>query len=408
MLCQFTVKNYKSIRDEMTFDMQATAISEHENKIIKDIDGELFLPVSAIYGPNGGGKSNVLEALHTLNSKVMKPLCATCDEVNCHYKVRKIHLEPFAFSEQTKEAPTEFELFFRTKKAEYRYILHVKKDTIIYESLDRIKMDTGRRSALFKRDPEAIELKGIFGKFRISKDLSATLPLLSYLGITYKKNEIVKDVLDWFEYSIEFLNYGNPRQELGMAIASSEKMKSLVLNMIKEIDLDIEDFRIEEGENDRIEIFTKHTVNGYSTEINLLEESSGTRKLFGLLPFIAGSLVYGTTLVIDELDAKIHPILLQYVIEMFTDMSINKGGGQLIFTSHDLSTMNKEVFRRDEIWFVAKGNGQNSKLYSLVEFKNEKGESVRKDAKYDKQYLEGKYGADPYLRKIIDWSDVSA
>ncbi|HCT91984.1 MAG TPA: hypothetical protein DF613_11500, partial [Lachnospiraceae bacterium] len=77
MLCQFTVKNYKSIRDEITFDMQAAAISEHEDEIIKDIDGELFLPVSAIYGPNGGGKSNVLEALHTLNSKVLRPLCAT-------------------------------------------------------------------------------------------------------------------------------------------------------------------------------------------------------------------------------------------------------------------------------------------------------------------------------------------
>ena len=84
-------------------------------------------------------------------------------------------------------------------------------------------------------------------------------------------------------------------------------------------------------------------------------------------------------------------------------MEVNRKGAQLIFTSHDLSTMNSEVFRRDEIWFVAKGNSQNSKLYSLVEFKNSKGESVRKDAKFDKQYLEGKYGADPCLQKIIDW-----
>ena len=408
MLCQFTVKNYKSIRDEITFDMQAAAISEHDNKIIKDIDGESFLPISAIYGPNGGGKSNVLEALHTLDSKVLRPLCATCDKAYCDYKARKIPVEPFAFSEQAKDEPTEFELFFRTEKAEYRYILHMKKDEVVYESLDRVKMDTGRRSALFRRDTESTELKGIFGKLKISEDLSATLPLISYLGITYKKNEVVKDVLNWFEDAIDFLNYGNPYQELRTAIAKSEDIKHLVLNMIKEMDLDIEDFRIEEKDNDRIEIFTKHTVDGYSAEITLSEESSGTRKLFGLLPFIAKSLIYGTTLVIDELDAKIHPVLLQYVIKLFTDMSINKKGGQLIFTSHDLSTMNNEVFRRDEIWFVAKGRGQNSGLYSLVEFKNDKGESVRKDAKYDKQYLEGKYGADPYLKKIIDWSDVGA
>lgn len=408
MLCQFTVKNYKSIRDEVTFDMQAAAISEHGNKIIKDTDGELFLPISAIYGPNGGGKSNVLEALQTLDSKVLRPLCATCDKADCDYKVRKFRVEPFAFSEQTKDEPTEFELFFRTAKAEYRYILHVKADKIVYESLDRMKMDTGRRSALFRRNTESTELKGSFGKLKISEDLSATLPLISYLGITYRKNEVVSDVLKWFEDAIDFLNYGNPYQELRTAIAQSEDIKHLVLNMLKEMDLDIEDFRIEEKDHDGIEIFTKHTVDGYTAEITLSEESSGTRKLFGLLSFIAKSLIYGTTLIIDELDAKIHPVLLQYVIKLFTDMSINKKGGQLIFTSHDLSTMNNEVFRRDEIWFVAKGRGQNSGLYSLVEFKNDKEESVRKDVKYDKQYLEGRYGADPYLKKIIDWSDVGA
>ena len=174
------------------------------------------------------------------------------------------------------------------------------------------------------------------------------------------------------------------------------------------MDLDIDDFRIEEEDNNRIEIYTKHIVDGNDIELKLAEESSGTKKIFGLLPFVANSIVNGNTLVIDELDAKIHPVLLKYIIELFSDKEKNRHGSQLIFTSHDLSTMNNEVFRRDEIWFVAKGKSQNSKLYSLVEFKNDKGESVRKDAKYDKQYLEGKYGADPYLRKIIDWSQPNA
>ena len=159
-----------------------------------------------------------------------------------------------------------------------------------------------------------------------------------------------------------------------MAVSKSEDVKRLMLQMIQEMDLDIVDFRVEEKENDRIEVFTKHVVDEYEAELYLFDESSGTKKLFGLLPF---------------------------------NMEKNKKGAQLIFTSHDLSTMNSEVFRRDEIWFVAKGNRQNSKLYSLVEFKNKKGESVRKDAKFDKQYLEGKYGADPYLRKIIDWGTVN-
>ena len=408
MLCQFTVKNFKSIRDEMTFDMQAAAISEHEDRVIKDRDGELYLPVSAIYGPNGGGKSNVLEALHTLASKVLRPLYATDDNNNRPFQMKKILIEPFAFGEKEKEAPTEFELFFRTKTAEYRYVLTVKKDIVLYERLDRVKFDTGRRSALFERSSEGIELKGEFARLKISDEFSETLTLLSYLGITHKKNEVVNDVLNWFEYGINFLNYGNPIQELGMAIATSEEVKTLFLEMIQEMDLDIANFRVEEKEDERIEVYTKHIDDDYEFELNLSEESSGTKKLFGLLPFIANSLVSGTTLVIDELDAKIHPVLLRHIIMMFNDMKINQHGAQLIFTSHDLSTMNSEVFRRDEIWFVAKGNRQNSKLYSLVEFKNEKGESVRKDAKFDKQYLEGKYGADPYLRKIIDWGKVNA
>ena len=408
MLCQFSVKNYKSIRDQITFDMQAAAISEHTDRIIKDSDEQLFLPVSAIYGPNGGGKSNVLEALQTLGTMVLRPVHATKQNRTTDYKFNRYPVKPFIFSEEGKNIPTEFEIFFRTEIAEYRYVLHTREDVVVYECLDRVKMETGRKSALFQRKGEEISLRGVLAKLKISEGMSKNLPLLSYLGITYMNNEVIKDAINWFEYGIDFLNYGNPFEELRTAISSSDEIKNLVLDMIKEMDLDIENFRVEEHENNQIEIFTQHNVDGYKAELTLSEESSGTKKLFGLLPFIAKSLVNGTTLVIDELDAKIHPVLLRYVIMLFNNMETNRHGAQLVFTSHDLSTMNSEVFRRDEIWFVAKGNNQNSRLYSLVEFKTGNGEVVRKDAKYDKQYLEGKYGADPYLRKIIDWSVVNA
>ncbi len=408
MLCQFSVKNFKSIRDKIIFDMQAAAISEHTDRVIKDTDDQLFLPVSAVYGPNGGGKSNVLEAIRALGTMVLRPVYATKQNGGADYKFNRYPVKPFMFSEEGKNNPTEFEIFFRTGTAEYRYALHIKDGVVVNESLDRVKLETNRKSALFLRNDDEIILKGVLAKLKISEGLSRNLPLLSYLGITYMDNDIVADVMNWFENGIDFLNYGNPFEELRMAIASSEEIKQLVLDMIREMDLNIEDFRVEERENSQIEVFTQHIVDGFTTELTLSEESSGTKKLFGLLPFIAKSLVLGTTLVIDELDAKIHPVLLKYVIMLYNNMTINKHGAQLIFTSHDLSTMNNEVFRRDEIWFVAKGNNQNSKLYSLVEFKTGNGEVVRKDAKYDKQYLEGKYGADPYLRKIIDWSSVNA
>ena len=408
MLSQFTVKNYKSIRDELTFDMQAVAISEHPAHLIKDTDGEEYLPVAVIYGPNGGGKSNVLEAFQVLVAKVTRPLYVATSSSEQELTLRRIPVVPFAFSDDTRNASTEFEVFFRTETSEYRYILHVQDEQVIFEQLDRVKKDTARKSALFERNNGTITLKGVLGSLKVGDGVSNSIPLLSYLGITYSENDVIKEVMDWFVNKVSFLNYGNPFQEARIFVDQSEDSKKLVLKMIKEMDLDIDDFRIEKEENNRIEIYTRHIVDGKDVELKLNEESSGTRKIFGLLPFVANSIVSGRTLIIDELDAKIHPILLKYIIELFSDKEKNRYGAQLIFTSHDLSTMNNEVFRRDEIWFVAKGRSQNSKLYSLVEFKNDKGESVRKDAKYDKQYLEGKYGADPYLQKIIDWSNPNA
>ena len=408
MLSQFSVKNYKSIRDEITFDMQAVAITELSNHIIEDKDGEKYLPIASIYGPNGGGKSNVLEALHVLVAKVTRPLYVATSSSDREPALKRIPVIPFAFSDDMRNAPTEFEVFFRTETSEYRYILHVQAEQVIYEQLDRVKKDTARKSALFERENGTISLKGVLSTLKVGDGVSNTIPLLSYLGITYSENEVIKEVMDWFVNGVSFLNYGNPFQEARILVDRSEDTKQLVLKMIKEMDLDIDDFRIEEEDNNRIEIYTKHIVNGNDIELKLSEESSGTRKIFGLLPFVANSIVHGSSLIIDELDAKIHPVLLKYIIELFSDKEKNRKGAQLIFTSHDLSTMNNEVFRRDEIWFVSKGRNQNSKLYSLVEFKNDKGESVRKDAKYDKQYLEGKYGADPYLQKIIDWSQPNA
>ena len=150
----------------------------------------------------------------------------------------------------------------------------------------------------------------------------------------------------------------------------------------------------------------KHIVNNTEAELILTKESSGTKKLFSLLPLIVSALTEGKTLIVDELDSKLHPLLLKYIINLFSDMNINRNKAQLIFTSHDLSTMNSEVFRRDEMWFVAKGTDQNSQFYSLVEFKNDKGASVRKDAKFDKQYLEDKYSAIPSLKNTINRNEV--
>ena len=144
----------------------------------------------------------------------------------------------------------------------------------------------------------------------------------------------------------------------------------------------------------------KHAVGGKDYELRLSEESAGTQKLMGLASFLLAALERGGTVVVDELDAKLHPKLLRYVILLFKDPEINKNGAQLIFSSQDVSTMRNDVFRRDEIWFAARDEDAASQLWSLADIREANGNLVSKNAAFDKQYLSGRYGADPYLARI--------
>lgn len=376
----------------------------HEDRIFTEADGEKFLPVAAIYGPNGGGKSNLLASLYTLRAKIVRPILTMRSESQ---KFEVPGVTPFLFTKE--ERPTEFEIFFRTKVAEYKYYLALQKEKVVKEALSQRKFENRKISELFYRDENGVDIKGDLAKLTAT-EISSTLPLLSYLGILYGENGIISDVINWFRSSLYVMNYGNYTLEqrlLKLTGSDDEDFKELRLKMLKEMDIDIEDFRIEKiDDGSWRRIYTTHTVDGLDTELEISEESSGTRKVFSIITFVIDSLLTGSTLVVDELDAKLHPCLLKYLIGLFTDLKVNKLGAQLIFTSHDLTTMNSDVFRRDEIWFVAKGNKQDSQMYSLVEFKMGD-KKVRKDARFDKQYLEGKYGADPYLKKIIDWENVN-
>jgi AAA15 family ATPase/GTPase len=404
MLCQFSVKNYKCFRDEFTLDLQATSITENENKLIVYEDGEKFLPLAVIYGPNGGGKSTVLSALYSLHTKIMRPICSVrCDNKSCANRSFcsensiNIPIEPFAFSKKSKNSPTEYELFFRTESAEYQYLIMLYNGRVIYEELYRKKILGSRYSMVFHRKGHSIKLKGSMKDYNVS-ELSDSLPLLSFLIITHARNAVLKDIYQWFDSQIDFRNYGEPFSEAKIAIINNGR-KSLLLDMLKEMDIGIAGYRVDEETDKQINIYTIHDVGGIKTELDFDDESSGTIKVFGLLPYILNSIITGSTLIIDELDAKLHPSLIKYIITLYNDKKINKKGAQLIFTSHDLTTMTNEFFRRDEIWFVAKTDDEAAKLYSLAAF-------ARKDAKYDKQYLEGRYGADPYLQRIINWESL--
>ncbi|QDR79507.1 AAA family ATPase [Sporomusa termitida] len=402
MLCQFTFKNFKSFRDEAVLDMQAVAISEHENSLLVDSDGQRFLPLAALYGPNGSGKSTVLEAFVVLVSIIMRPIYVLKNANEVKNKNTNL-TTPFKFDPETIEAPTEFTLFFRTTGVEYRYNLHIKKQVIIYESLYKQNINGKRASKIFVRNHNAEKIDtGPLLKSMENIGVADTIPFLAYLKIL-KDIDTINEIIAWFE-RCEFVNFGNPFYESRIFLFENDKIQNIMFKIIQEMDSDISSFRYKKGDKeDEYEIFTKHVVQEQEYELELQEESSGTIKLFACLPFVIQALMRGGVIVIDELDAKLHPKLIRYIIELFSNPCSNPHKAQLIFTSHDLSTMKKEVFRRDEIWFVAKDSRQSSKLYSLVEFKDQAGNGVRKDATFDKQYLEGRYGADPYLRCCLNW-----
>lgn len=405
MLCQFTVKNFRCIKDEVTLDMQAANITEHENTLLTDVDGEKFLPLGVIYGPNGSGKSTVLLAFMCLVLKIMIPICITSSEDKDCFKEENVIIVPFKFDEESVSTPTEYELFFRTATHEYHYQLAVLKNKVVSECLYKKSFAKPNYEFVFGREDNTISLGEFPKQDSFAEDISDSLTLLSYLGITHRRNDTIKDVISWFE-KIDGINCSSFDKVMRIQIPEDVSSKSILLNMLKEMDIDIVDYRVEEKDDNKIEVFTSHKVADNVYELKLGEESSGTIKIFFLLSYIAKSIKNGAVLVIDELDANLHPLLLKYIINLFSNPEINRNKAQLIFTSHDLSTMNGEVFRRDEIWFVAKGENLASKLYSLDEIKHSNGKSVRKDEKYDKRYLAGRYGADPYLRKIIDWGKI--
>lgn len=164
--------------------------------------------------------------------------------------------------------------------------------------------------------------------------------------------------------------------------------------------IDISDYHYDQTDK---QIYLQRTINHQLFDLSYFDESDGTKKIFSALPVIRLALEEGRLLIVDELDAKLHPKLLRYIISLFTNHKTNPFGAQLLFTSHDMSTMKNDLFRRDEIWFAALNQRHSSEIYSLHEIRREDNKRVNQSAAYDKQYLEGRYGADPYLNIMLDW-----
>ena len=403
MLCQFTFKNFMSYKNETIFDMQAVSSQGFTDSLLKSgDDNKEFLPVLVIYGANAGGKSNVLKALNCVNALVMKPI-----DIFLNKSISKATVEwtPFLFDNTSRNEPTEFELFFRSdNEYEYKYILKVTDEKISEEYLYRRKLSLKSRIAtIFERNTNGIKLGASINKASINTEVNDQMPYLSFLYINYKFEPIIRAV-NWFKKCI-MLNYANPKVENNLIIGKGTDFKEKLLGLMNDVGLNISNFLFVENSSDDnlYEILFEHTVNNKRYMLDISQESDGTQKLFNVLPLVIIALSEGRLLVIDELDAKLHPKLLKFIIMLFKNPEINTKNAQLIFTSHDISTMKSSVFRTDEIWFACKLDDESSDLYSLYDMRDESGNHIQPSAAFDKQYLEGRYGADPYFQNMMDW-----
>ena len=393
MLCQFSFSNFRSYRDETTFDFQAAALSEFKDSLIKTEKGNAILPVGVIYGPNGGGKSNLLAALGCVISLVTEPVYELGKNHARFIMQQKVPCVPYLFDEDSREEPSRFQLFFRIGEYEYRYYIVIEEETLY-----RRKLGASRAAKIFERNHEGISLGTILGSKNINTEVNAKMPLLSFLAIGYSI-PVIAEVIRWFEECI-IRNYANPLAEQQILLSNDDISKKQFLTMMNDMGIGITGYRFDQQSN---EFYLQRTLHDTFYELPFSSESDGTRKLFAALPVILMALKEGRLVIVDELDAKLHPKLLRYVIRLFTNPEINKNGAQLLFTSHDMSTMKNSIFRRDEIWFAALDSENSSEVYSLSELRKENNDPINNTAAYDKQYLEGRYGADPYLKNMLSW-----
>lgn len=403
MLLRFTFKNFKSFCSEAVLDLVASSITEHKDSLIS-INKIDVLPIAAIFGANGSGKSNLFEALIAMGNEVSG--YQSKDE-------SPLYINPYFFDDKYKNMPTEFEVCIYSKEhnKEYRYgfsrtTKDVKEEWLFSKTFS--KTPTVKEKCIFYRSVNA----------KLETDLTNQTELdeINFVSSVTTSNELIitnvgkrnkckySYVYYWFTEHLMGMNFSNLNetnkykdQSLLHTLYDNKTWLNLVENVITLVDPAILGLEVKKELdsqlNDYYVIYSKHKKEDDSfVYVPFSTESCGTKKMLFLSFVLLISLKYGRPCIIDELDSKLHPLLLRYIIKMFSDKSINVGGGQLIFSSHNLVCLDSRDLRRDEIWFVEKNN-QKSTIFSLYDFKDE---TIRKDLDFGKHYLNGRFGAVPF------------
>lgn len=401
MLIRFSFKNFKSFKNENCLDMEATSLKEHEYNVAKLDSGE-YLKVSAIYGANASGKTNVLQAFDYMKKRIL-----VSDDSKKNSPIDKENV--YSFMINNDPIALEVEILAKNNRI-YKYGFELVKDNIISEWLYEKRVN--KFYSIFERENNNIKMMKDNKLSKLANIDERTLFLNIYSKID-KDNEDFNNVYDWFVNST-YLDLGNPDFEgiidkrVSLKILTDENYKKELLKFIKTFDAGIEDINtipdsVEAVKNNNGIVNIKVTHKGENGEEKTFPfylESNGTRKMFYLFDFFIDVLKNGMVLFVDELDVKLHPLLTRYIINLFHNSDTNKGNGQLIYSTHDTVNLNKDTFRRDEIWFAEKDKDGISTIYSLADYKiNDV--KVRNDATYNKDYLSGRYGAIPILENFV-------
>lgn len=407
MLIQFHFSNFKSFRDSTYLDMMADKITELESHLIQ-ISGYKILPLASIFGGNASGKTNALDAFRYMNYYVLNSFSFGGEEGK-----DKIPFHPFAFDSQSSQGEAVFEAVFTipgdyTEKA-YQYGFAMDEKQVAEEWL-LYKTKTGRQyKEIFYRNQKTNEMRfpGI-PKAEVENINIALYQevLIVSLGAKLKVKPL-KVVYDWFR-SNRFVNFGSPQEDflvshLAPPDIMNTDVQKRITKFLQSFDPSILGITVEKAidiEKDRYQIYTLHKRidSDEMVRLNLAAESAGTQKMFALYNPIVDILNKGGVLITDELDSKLHPLLMRKILNEFSNPKINSNHAQILFTVHDPWLLNSGALRRDEIWFTEKDEQGISSLYSLADFKDEHDVKIRKDENYEKNYLLGKYGAIPWLQ----------
>lgn len=414
MLIQFSFKNYKSFREEVTLDLSATKITEFSERVVT-AGGEKILPVAAIYGANASGKSNIYNALAYMSEYVADSFKYGGEEK----KFERYRPTPFLFDSTSADADSTFEVYFTIPEDKnertYNYGFCVDKEGVTEEWFNSKAKSARKFSRVFyrNRNEEELDLSGLPKNSRENIKIALEKQVLvASLGAKLKISKC-KIIRDWFLMN-EFADFGDPFTNIFLShrlpggFVDDKRIQKKVIEFFSSFDEQIKDFKVEkvpsEGEVQEdqytIKALHKKIDSDEMAEIPLGAESAGTLKMFALYPELQEVLEHGSVFFIDELNARLHPLLVRNFLLTFLNPEINVNHAQLVFTTHDTWQLSNQLLRRDEIWFVEKDGRGVSTLYSLADFVDEDGSHIRKDESYEKNYMIGKYGAIPTLKSM--------